>query len=76
MCIRDRDSLDFEGTLRLEVRDRAGNVAVVESEIKEAVVRPAAASKRTKSKAVAGRRKKATKTTGKAKKSSKKRAKR
>lgn len=70
------DSLDFEGTLRLEVRDRAGNVAVVESEIKEAVVRPAVASKRTKSKAVAGRRKKSAKATGKAKKSSKKRAKR
>ena len=30
------DSTDFAGSLRLEITDRAGNVAVVESEIKEA----------------------------------------
>jgi len=42
------DSLDFEGTLRLEVTDRAGNIAVVETEIKEPVVRPATRSKSKK----------------------------
>lgn len=53
------DSLDFEGTLRLEVKDRAGNIAVVENEIKEVVARPAV-SKRAKSKAAVNRRKKGT----------------
>lgn len=67
------DSLDFEGILRLEVRDRAGNVAVIETEIKEAVARPVASSKRSKSKAVVNRRKKGGKATSKSKKSSKKR---
>ncbi|MEZ4904570.1 MAG: M23 family metallopeptidase [Spirosomataceae bacterium] len=42
------DSLDFEGTLRLEVTDRAGNKTVVETEIKEAVARPATRSKSKK----------------------------
>ncbi len=32
------DSLDFEGKLRVEITDRAGNVALMESEIKEVVI--------------------------------------
>lgn len=36
------DSTDFQGILELQVADRAGNVAVVETEIREAVVRPKA----------------------------------
>ena len=59
------DSTDFSGSLRLEITDRAGNVAVVESEIKEA------APKRV---AVVGKKgKKVTKT--KIKKSAKRRKK-
>ncbi len=34
------DSLDFEGELRLEVTDRAGNIAILQAEIKEPVVKP------------------------------------
>jgi len=34
------DTLDFEGELRLEVTDRAGNIAILQAEIKESVVKP------------------------------------
>ncbi len=33
------DSLDFEGELRLEVTDRAGNIAILQAEIKEPVIK-------------------------------------
>ncbi len=68
------DSLDFEGVLRLEVTDRAGNVAVVETEIKEAVVR--ATPSRTKGKrASSAKRSKSSpsKSKSKSKKSTKRR---
>lgn len=42
------DSTDFEGTLRLEVTDRAGNTATIESEIKEVVKVPATRPKKQK----------------------------
>lgn len=58
------DSLDFEGVLKLEVTDRAGNVAVVEREIKEAVARPATRSK-SKRKAPAKKGNTAAKSKGK-----------
>jgi hypothetical protein len=66
------DSLDFEGVLRLEVTDRAGNVAVVETEIKEAVVR--AAPSRTKGKRTSNaKRSKSSPSKSKSKKASKRR---
>jgi len=42
------DSTDFAGNLRLEITDRAGNVAVVESEIKEVERKRAAVGKKSK----------------------------
>ncbi len=39
------DTLDFEGELRLEVTDRAGNIAILQAEIKEPVVKPATRKK-------------------------------
>jgi murein DD-endopeptidase MepM/ murein hydrolase activator NlpD len=68
------DSLDFEGTLRLEVIDRAGNVALIETEIKEAAPRPAARSKSKRATAVKrGKSRTKSKTSSKAKKSTKRR---
>ncbi|MFN8343379.1 MAG: M23 family metallopeptidase [Spirosomataceae bacterium] len=62
------DSLDFEGPLKLEVVDRAGNRTVVETEIKEPAPRPAV---RAKSKR--GRTATKSKTASKSKKSVKRR---
>ena len=68
------DSLDFEGPLRLEVIDRAGNIALIETEIKEAAPRPAARSKSKRATAVKrGKSRTKSKTSSKAKKSTKRR---
>lgn len=68
------DSLDFEGPLRLEVTDRAGNIALVETEIKEATPRPAARSKSKKAAAIKrGKSKSKPKTKAKSKKTTKRR---
>ncbi len=50
------DSTDFQGTLELQVSDRAGNVAVLETDIKEAVARPVAAKRGKSKKAVKGKK--------------------
>lgn len=68
------DSLDFEGPLRLEVIDRAGNMALIETEIKEAAPRPAARSKSKRGTAVKrGKARAKSKTSSKSKKSAKRR---
>ncbi len=66
------DSLDFEGPLRLEVIDRAGNIALIETEIKEAAPRPAARPK-SKRTTAAKRGKVKSKTSSKSKKPTKRR---
>jgi Peptidase family M23 len=40
------DSLDFEGAIRVEITDRAGNLATLESEIKEVVIKKAVRPKK------------------------------
>lgn len=68
------DSLDFEGPLKLEVTDRAGNITLIETQIKEVPTRPAPRSKSKR--AVATKRGKSSaksKKSVKAKKSAKRR---
>ena len=57
---KEIDSTDFEGELRLEVTDRAGNIAILRTEIKEPVItiklKPKNAKSRRKSPVVRGQR--------------------
>ncbi|TAF25994.1 MAG: M23 family metallopeptidase [Runella slithyformis] len=55
------DSTDFEGVVRLEVTDRAGNLTTLETNIKEVIAKPAVRPKKTKAKKATNKPKKTAK---------------